>query len=758
MPSVTEHDNWRLTKEKDDVERYLLRIIQRFFEVEVNYSKESIEAIIVESMQRLKRWLYTDKGFIFSFNNKTGHLIIDISFFGGERAFNKNSAFNKNFGNKADTICEGNDPRLNDAREPLTHHHEIDDIESLRERIEAMVFGDGGYYHIHKNKKVLDMLSYTGSKVQIDLILVEWLVERVEDYYGHLQSLQMGVKRTYDDTIDTLENKYRELILLLQDIREYENTAITWLDEAYKYINTRIEIYNNNIMSQFVYYFTKERYDVIHAIYKKAFQIFGDDEIPIHDGSMKITPVQTGEMNVPETEAGDSMKEIYDYGIRIGNDDWSFNDGTGTFIYGHNESHEYQIFASMSMYDEYWHRVCLTSYDTDNDCIGVVLAYDPNINKHLSLVCIGGTGSGGSTVCPYTAQHDGKNAFWAITDDYNPIDDSFEFKELTGGIIGEGLSWNLMMVSVLIHREGSHFDIWVTKERMPASWFNEDSNGNILPDTLPTVSFNADDYATLSWVSNNPLRYGYSNHSQKDATYLSAYFVGKAKPIGKEIGHTDIVMPGEQNLQTNNHLSANGKFKMFFRYEDDNGDTHTTPMPFLFKKNGQTIVLKTIYDQDGNIKVVHNINISIPYYFTKQFIHGGYLYYAVDNRHTHLELIAGRYPLITVQNSQELEFLKTNFVDNTNDYYIQGIFSNNDFTHITDIDGNQIPYIEWTPGHPREVNNINGAIAIDAHTGKMKTKETTAKSGFIGKTPCMRLSEMFHNPRIYYQVIGNEEV
>jgi hypothetical protein len=40
-----------------------------------------------------------------------------------EDAFSKNSAFNKNFGTNADTVCEGNDSRLSDARTPTSHDH-----------------------------------------------------------------------------------------------------------------------------------------------------------------------------------------------------------------------------------------------------------------------------------------------------------------------------------------------------------------------------------------------------------------------------------------------------------------------------------------------------------------------------------------------------------------------------------------------------------------------------------------------------------
>lgn len=42
---------------------------------------------------------------------------------GKEPVFSKNSAFNKNFGNAAGTVCQGNDSRLSDARTPKPHNH-----------------------------------------------------------------------------------------------------------------------------------------------------------------------------------------------------------------------------------------------------------------------------------------------------------------------------------------------------------------------------------------------------------------------------------------------------------------------------------------------------------------------------------------------------------------------------------------------------------------------------------------------------------
>lgn len=48
-----------------------------------------------------------------------------------EPAFSKNTAFNKDFGTVADTVCEGDDPRLNDSRPALSHVHTESDISDL---------------------------------------------------------------------------------------------------------------------------------------------------------------------------------------------------------------------------------------------------------------------------------------------------------------------------------------------------------------------------------------------------------------------------------------------------------------------------------------------------------------------------------------------------------------------------------------------------------------------------------------------------
>ena len=78
--ALEQHEDNRFTKERDDVEKYLLRIIQRYFDIQNVYTQESIEAIIVESLARYKQSIFHEKGgFIFSLNQKTGHIVLASS-------------------------------------------------------------------------------------------------------------------------------------------------------------------------------------------------------------------------------------------------------------------------------------------------------------------------------------------------------------------------------------------------------------------------------------------------------------------------------------------------------------------------------------------------------------------------------------------------------------------------------------------------------------------------------------------------------
>lgn len=68
--------------------------------------------------------------------NQNAHSIDNISNLrstleGKEPVISKNSAFNKDFGTSQGTVCEGDDSRLSDSRNPNPHSHSLSDVDGL---------------------------------------------------------------------------------------------------------------------------------------------------------------------------------------------------------------------------------------------------------------------------------------------------------------------------------------------------------------------------------------------------------------------------------------------------------------------------------------------------------------------------------------------------------------------------------------------------------------------------------------------------
>ena len=297
---MKEHDDFNYTKEKDEVERYLLRVIHRYFQVEDEYSRAQIESMIVESIKRLKQWLVKDKGFIFSLNRRTGHIHLTIQDFNGEPVFEKNLAFNKDFGDIADTICEGNDPRLSDAREPNDHVHEIDDITGLRERLYNLIEKRG--YHVHKNKNVLDMLRYTGTAVEFDLIIIEYLEKSLEDYLERMEYYYTELRGYYAKHIMELTVIINEIIKIIQELQAIDETAIDWLEEAKRYTRDKNAKLTNNSLKLLIDYWSKASYDAVADYLKTAEYIIATGEIPINDPIVQFDTHVTGHEEIKERQ------------------------------------------------------------------------------------------------------------------------------------------------------------------------------------------------------------------------------------------------------------------------------------------------------------------------------------------------------------------------------------------------------------------------------------------------------------------------
>lgn len=127
---IQQKENNIYVKTLDNIDSYLINIINRYFQDDANDIRLNVENIINETIRRIKEDIDVIIGDIIlknsvtSVNGKNGDVILKYTDLEAEKAFTKNTAFNKNFGNQVGTVCEGNDARLSNARTPLPHEHD----------------------------------------------------------------------------------------------------------------------------------------------------------------------------------------------------------------------------------------------------------------------------------------------------------------------------------------------------------------------------------------------------------------------------------------------------------------------------------------------------------------------------------------------------------------------------------------------------------------------------------------------------------
>lgn len=290
--NLREHEDNQFTKETNEIESYLIRIVQRYFDIENNYTRESIEAIINESLTRFKRDVLSKSNFLFSLNEKTGNIALTINDIGGEITFEKQSAFNKDFGAQADTICQGNDTRLTDYRTPTEHVHEIEQMTNLTQRINDLIVSND--LHIHDNRNVLNMLEYSGIQTKIDLAVIEHLQQVVEDYYNNLIFRQSEENEIHQNAMDTLIMTLFNTRRLLNHAREIVLNAGNWLKYSKEYTKNLIPKLRDDIHIQLLQYVDTSTADELKELVKKVpFEILtGEISIPI--GTITCTSPVTG--------------------------------------------------------------------------------------------------------------------------------------------------------------------------------------------------------------------------------------------------------------------------------------------------------------------------------------------------------------------------------------------------------------------------------------------------------------------------------
>lgn len=273
--TIKEHDNNIYTKEEQDkITLYLKNIVQRYFEIENNMSQSTVEAIIIQAYTRLKEILNAEsKKFIIAVNEKSGAIDFSIKDLDGEPLFDKKTAFNKNFcedgKEQKDTIVMGNDSRLYDKRKPLDHIHTIDDIDGLRNILDNLN-GEADYSHVHNNKDVLDMIRYTGSRVSIDLVLLDDIKSLSEESLKRFTETNEYASNIHQEYANQLVDIIRIVKNRLEYIKSQIDSWISWLDKSKIYSDIEVKRFKVAIYRILEHYLSNKEYDKIKDIFNNC--------------------------------------------------------------------------------------------------------------------------------------------------------------------------------------------------------------------------------------------------------------------------------------------------------------------------------------------------------------------------------------------------------------------------------------------------------------------------------------------------------
>lgn len=234
---IEKRDNGIYTKALSEMEAYLLNIIKRFFEKTNIELWESREAIIIETIRRAKEEIALESGVITSVNGQVGEVVLDAYDVNAEPIINKNTAFNKNFGDTSNTVCEGNDPRL--SREDLYNKEEIDKIVDNIKKLSA-----GIKFNIHKSEWVSDGEIYTAILNHNLNLNLECLNIK---FYKDNESLNLDYKVRSNNSILIYSDEVSDITIAIRQAI-VSNVAIpTDIREQIDSNTTNLEIYRDTI-------------------------------------------------------------------------------------------------------------------------------------------------------------------------------------------------------------------------------------------------------------------------------------------------------------------------------------------------------------------------------------------------------------------------------------------------------------------------------------------------------------------------------
>ena len=90
------------------------------------------------------------------------------------------------------------------------------------------------------------------------------------------------------------------------------------------------------------------------------------------------------------------------------------------------------------------------------------------------------------------------------------------------------------------------------------------------------------------------------------------------------------------------------------------------------------------------------------------------------------------------------------------EYYIQGVKRLFE-SEFVDSDENPLTYFDWDSGQPVETYS-DTAIKINTNKKWEAEDDIGNKLGYVAECKLKRLTDYFTNPRIYYQILGTQEV
>ena len=278
-------------KGTDTVERYLLNLVQEYFKNSNIAATTSREYVIKKAVERMKEEITFDTIGVLSITlpdgeKRTGAVTISLEDLNGEPLISpKLSAFNVSFGTEQNTACEGNDPRLYDARTPLPHEHAITDITGL-EGILSTIIGKiervNQFLHEHSNESVLNMLVYTGDNTKIDLAELETLEDKVTKLVTDIRKEIATYQTQTDAKITAINNKIITVKDDINTIKQYIlDTNKMYYDQAKQYVDDALKTANDEINDKLKELVTRTDIQEVLDVANNVYTLVGTEQLAL---------------------------------------------------------------------------------------------------------------------------------------------------------------------------------------------------------------------------------------------------------------------------------------------------------------------------------------------------------------------------------------------------------------------------------------------------------------------------------------------